>query len=620
MKSVPKGSIIAVDTETTGLNVWTGDAAFCVSFCNEEGESCALTTPVDPFTRKPWWSDKPTHPDVVQMRQFFENPAITKVFFNAKFDLRMIQTIAGIQVRGRVEDVFYMTKVLHAAEPTFRLKPLAKKYLGVSDDDEKELHEAVRRARLKGKKLGWKLAEEVPADMWMAPPHILERYATGDAERTMLLYKVLNDELDTAVAYRKFYEREMELLPVTMRMEAYGVRIKPDVVQQEIEKNEKLMEDCLRQLRALISPDFNPNSPQVVAEYFYVKEGLSPLLYTENGNPSTNLDALKGIDHPAVPLIQQYKASQKAISSFFQRFLSLAVEDADGHWVIHPSFNQVGPVTGRFSCNNPNLQNVANATSIRAVVPIQARVGFWPRVEHEWYCFDYSAQEAWIFAAGAQEKRMLEILLAGRDLPGETAVALWGQEMVDEETKRQGGDIKRNFLRIRSKMLLYGLIYGIGVRKLGDLLKVPEREAAETKEKYLQLFPEIANFMTNTINKARRNGYVATAWGRRIPVDSDTAYRAVNYFVQGSAADIMKQAMLEVDWHFRVAGIRAHMIMTVHDELVVEFHKSAATKENILKVKSIMEDHKGHLKGIPCLPAGVARVKKSWNLTEKIKL
>lgn len=622
MRKIPRGNLIAVDTETTGLYPWKGDRPFIVTFCNEEGETGIIRCEVDPFTRKVNWHHAVHQREWEEMFLFFTDPKITKIFFNAKFDIRMIEHINPklMKVNGRIEDVFFMSKILRANEPSHGLKPLARKYLGIPDDDQKELQKAVIRARHQGKKLGWKLAEEAAADYWTAPVALQEKYAIQDAERTMLLYKILEPELDTAPAYRKFrkfYEREMELLPITKAMEDRGVRVKLPVIEEEIRKNERIMNERHQELCKHAGEDFNPNSPPHVIEFVYKKLGHPVREYTDKGNPSVDLEALAGLNDPLVRLIQEYKASQKAISSFFQKFKDLAVQAEDGHHTIYPNFNQVGPITGRFSCNNPNLQNVANATSVKAVAPIQARVSFWPRVGYEWYCFDYSAQEAWIFAAGAQERKMLDILLADRDLPGETAVAIWGKNIVDAETKRTG-DSKKNLYRIRAKMLLYGLIYGIGEAKLGDLLNIPRMEAREVKERYLTLFPEIERFMQDTIKSARRKGYVATAWGRRIPVESDTAYRAVNYFVQGSAADIMKQAMLDIHKWLQTVKIDAHLLMTVHDELIMEFNKTCARKEHILKVKSIMENHKGHLKGIPCLPAGIARVTKSWNMTEKV--
>jgi len=637
---IPKGKVIALDTETTGLFPYGefGARAFAVSFCNEEGDTGLMQWPVDPFTRMP----KPREEDLRELRRFCSDKKITKVFFNAKFDIRMLK-FWGAEVLGRVEDVFFMAKILRANEPSHGLKPLAKKYLGMTDEDQKELQQSVLKGRRLGKKNGWKIAEKgddtknpAAADYWLADPALLKKYAVQDAERTMLLYRILNEELDTAEAYRKFYERELVLLGVTMRMEDYGVRIRPSVVQEEIKKNTALMEDRLKKIQELTRPYyctaktekkkreqerdfyFNPNSTSQVVDFVYKKLEFPIMKYTDTGNPAVDLEALKDMEHPVIHYLQEYKASEKAIASFFQKYASLSVPDDEGHMILHPSFNQIGPITGRYSCSNPNLQNVANATSVRAVAPIQARTPFCPRMGKEWYCFDYDSQEAWLFAAGAHEDVMLDSLLNGKDLHTETAEFIWGKEQVAHEFATVGK--KKSLSRIRSKMLLYGIIYGMGIKKTAAVLGCSSAEAESTLNRYYTRFPRIKTFMDVTSTKAARLGYVETAWGRRIQVESDWAYRAVNYYVQGSAADMLKDAMISVDRLFQGLRIDAHVLMTVHDELIVEIAKKDVTQKLLNDVKSRMESHGGNLPAIPKIPCGMARVIKSWNLQEKVDL
>lgn len=618
---IPSGTTLAIDTETCGLSTWHGDRPFIISMCNTDGETGYTYWPVNPYTRMPLVPKK----DVASLRAFCENEKTTKIFFNAKFDIRMLESV-GIGVRGRIDDVFFMMKVLRSDELKYGLKYLAKKYLDIDDDDEEELKKAVAVARRVAKKNGWKIAEKseisdkpAAADYWLAPRQVALKYALRDAERTMLLYKLLNEQLDEHPSYREFYEREMVLHKVTYAMETRGICVNPETIKSEIKRCDQTMKSSLKNLLAtkLVPKDFNPNSQTQVAKLVYDKLKMPVTKWTDKGSPSTDLEALRDAKHPAIQELQRYKSSEKAMTNFFQKYLNLAVEQ-NGVQVIHPNFKQIGPITGRYACGTPNLQNAPNATSVKAVEPIQARMSFCPREGYEWYCFDYSAQEAWIFAAGANELKMLNILLEGRDLPLETAIELWGKDVLDKEIALVG--IKKSLWRIRAKMTLYGLLYGIGDQNLGKLLKLPTHEAKDIRDRYLQIYPMIGQFMEDTIRFARRNGWIATAWGRRIHLDVEYAYRAVNYYVQGSAADLIKSSMIKIhDWFLRL-GVDAHIIMTIHDELVVEVAKSDVSKGLLRGIISRMGDHDGKLPAIPKLPVGVDKVTKSWNLKEHVEL
>lgn len=608
-----------MDCETTGLYPWSGDRAYAFSFCNEEGETAWFRWRVDPYTRKV----HPIQKDLEAIRELCEDPLRTKVFFNAKFDMRMLR-FWGVETKGRVDDVYFMMRVLLPQEPSHKLKPLAAKYADYPSDDEEDLKRVTRSARAAGKKQGWAIApkttvgkDPVAADYWMAPPQFLERYGVGDAERTMLLYKMVSPQMDSHPSYRRFYEREMELLPATMRMEDRGVRIRPSVLNAELKKNQELESRQLAEIHKAVGKEFNPNSDKQLAQYVYGTLGFPVTVWTKKGNPSVGSEALRNISHPVIKLIREHTSSLTAIG-YLKNYQRLAVLDDDGQWVIHPTFNQCGPGTGRYSCGEPNLQNVPDGLSSKAAVPPRARAPFCPRFGSTWWSYDYDSQEAWIFADGAKDMKMLGLLKdKSTNLHTETAYYVFGKERVLEEIARVGS--KKSGYRIESKKLLYGIIYGAGVDTLAELLNRPSSEARAIRQKYHDAYPNIEIFMDEVMSSARQNGYIETAWGRRIQTEPGLEYRAVNYYVQGSAADIVKDAMIRIDKYFLEHKLDGGLVMTVHDEVIVELLHKDGTYKHLNAIRDMLEDHGGNLPLIEKLPVGLAKIPYSWDKKEDIK-
>jgi len=610
---IPKGKVIACDTETTGVYPWTGARPFYFSFCNPEGETGRFRWKVDPFTRKPI----PIEADIRQMKDFFEDERITKVFHVSKFDIRMLQ-FTGIEVRGRVEDTYFAAHTLRTNEMTHALKPLAKKYVGFSDADEKTLDKEVSRLRRKAKAKGWNIGQKgrdgknpIKTDMWLASDEFLDPYGCGDVERTILLWKVFEDALNNDPACRKFYERELRLQKVTMEMEARGVRVKHEIIVKEIKNQNAEIERCKKILQKEIGQDFNSNSPLQVSAYIYKTLGMPVRHWTDSGQPSVDAKALQEIDHPTVKVLRQHNSAEKAISNFFQKYLDTAVLDEEGCWILHPDFNQVGPATGRYSCRNPNLQNAANALSTRSDIPIQARTPFCPRPGYVWLSADYSGEEIWIFADGSNGDAMLRALYDGRDLHSDAARFIWGDEQVDRE-KREG----RKTSRAKAKMFFFGILYGMQEKSMAAFLDCPRSEARATLRRYYTLYPNVETFMDFIQETVRRQGFIQTAWGRKIFVDPDFAYKATNYYVQGTGADVIKDAMIRVNAWFKKEKLDAHIVMTIHDELVVEIRKDLLTRAVAEKIRALMEDHGGNLK-IKKLPVELALVTKRWDQKEE---
>lgn len=633
LPNVPSGKLLAVDTETTGLSAWRGDRPFAVSICNQEGSTGYFRWEVDPWTRQ----IKRTNSFIsncIIIKKFLEEPSITKVFHNAKFDIRMMEMM-GINVKGTVHDTMIAMHCLRTAEPSLKLKDLAKKYLGIDNDDEIDLQKATHHARREAKKKGWNIATEethgkepANADYWLAPPKLVEKYAVRDVERTMPLWMLLEEKM-AEEGVRHLYDEEMELFWVTYRMEKRGVRIDPVVIESETKRNELILKKTGPAIDK-IKKGLNVNSPKQMVQYLFKEQKHKILRYTckctpDSGrvcsksnhakNASVGTEILMAIDDPICKLVIEHKTAEKAVNGFFGRFKKLMVKEGE-NYILHPDFRQVGTVTGRFACADPNLQNVADPYGTRAPIPIPARMAFLPRPGYEWHHFDYKQMELWLFSSPkiANEEKMLSVLLSGEDLPSSVAIEMgWGDQL--QKDKETG----RGVTRIRVKLMLYGIVYGIGPFGLSLLNKIPYQEARNDLDTFKRKYPKIDRYMQDTIKKASHYGFVQGPLGRKIQTNRDTAYKGANYIVQNSSAHILKKAMIDTDKWLRQNKIDGHLILTIHDELAFEIHKRHANMYVIKTLKKIMGSYGKHF-GIPPLPIDVERVRENWMKKEEVDL
>lgn len=662
-KIVPSGIRIACDTETTGLNPWKGARPFAFSFCNEEGKTGFFRGKVNPVTRGV------TYPrdGYWEIKDFFADPSRSKIFFNAKFDIRMLEAI-DIKVRGRIEEVGFAVHHCNSLEPSYKLKDLAKKYVDIGVDDQLAMHDSARKARREARRKEWKLSQKVEEDAWLANPKMLKRYACMDAVRTMLLWLLFEEKMEE-FQVRECYDKEMDLWPCIYDMESRGVRVDRKENERQIQAHQKLIEDAHKKIQMILSVEghegLNIHSSKQLGEYLYGFKRIEPKIFTPKGTPSVSGEALTKIKSPLVSAILREKSSLKAISSFFRRYQDLSVPDhiVKGGWCLHPDFHQVGPATGRLSCRNPNMQNVPDAgITHTGAVPIQARMVLGPRPGYAWVHMDFKQQEIRIFAELSQEQKMVDALMNGRNIHEEATNMIYGgknnlmglrtltevfkysigkksKDVFQELKKKLGGNLthqraawywinKFNFDIVEAekalgsdatkkvaKMCSFLKIYGGGVRALAELLERPESECQEILDTYSRQFPKIERYSQERIRAARRDGYIRDVYGRRLSVSADKPYRAVNYEVQGSAASMIKDRMLAVyRWlkspRMIKAQVDAHIILSVHDEQVLEVRKTHLTRWFLRALKRIGEDTKDRFK-LP-MPIDLEIAFKSW--------
>jgi len=401
------------------------------------------------------------------------------------------------------------------------------------------------------------------ANMRDLPAEAVYKYACEDADITLKLHHVLKKELDVSGATSLFYDIEMPLVPVLAYMERNGVRIDTDALKETSQHFTERMNQIEKEIYQLAGVEFNVSSPKQVGEILFDRLKIATKAKkTKTGQYVTSEEVLEGLrnKHEIVGKILDYRGLKKLLSTYIDA-LPLLINPKTGK--IHTSFNQTVTATGRLSSSNPNLQNIP----IRNEDGKEIRKAFIPEEGCEFFSADYSQIELRIMAHLSGDKNMIEAFHEGDDIHAATASKVY-KIGIGEVTREQ---------RSKSKTANFGIIYGISVFGLAERMNVPRSEAKELIEGYFQTYPQIKEFMDKSIEKARINGYIETVFGRKrfLPdINSHNAVvrgyaerNAINAPIQGSAADIIKVAMIRIYQRFLAENIRSKMILQVHDEL-----------------------------------------------------
>ena len=483
----------------------------------------------------------------------FADPGKTLVAQNAKFDITVLSRY-GIRFGSTVRDTMLEHYVLDAAA-FHNMDFLAREYLG---------YDPIPITRL----IGERKRGEQQRNMADLPPEDVRDYAAEDADVTLQLDEVLRPKVAEAGALQALKESEEPLVPILSEMERVGVKIDTAALRTygfELDREIVSLAEAIRATAA--DPDLNIDSPKQLGELLFGKLGLDPSAKkTSTGQYSTDEKTLlKVIDaHPVVRQILEYRAWAKLKSTYVDK-LPQCIDPLDGR--VHTTFAQALTETGRLSSSDPNLQNIPIRTERGKMI----RAAIVPRdADHVLVSADYSQIELRIMAAMSGDETMLDAFAHGADIHRETAARVYDvmPPLVTDDMRR------------KCKMVNFGIIYGISAFGLSQRLQVPRREAADLIETYFRLYPKIRAFMDTAIAKARETGYAVTALGRRrtlrdISSRNATARQsaerdAINTPVQGTAADLIKIAMVKVDRAFKTAGLQSKMILQIHDELLFD--------------------------------------------------
>ena len=546
LQRLQEAKLFAFDTETTSLDAQQAQLVG-ISFALQEGEGAYV-----PFAHS--YMGVPEQLDqkmvLAALRPILEDPEIIKVCQNGKYDINVLARY-DIDVQGVKFDTMLESYVLNSTATRHDMDSLALRYLNRS---------TISFEEVAGK--GAKQLTFDQVDLAVAGP-----YAAEDAEITLCLHNRLQEELQAVPSLVTVLDDiEMPLMPVLARIERYGALVDAHLLgQQSLEIAEKLTE-LERQTFAIAGEEFNLASPRQLGVILYEKLGLPVLAKTAKGQPSTAeavLSELAEQGHELPVLLMEYRSLSKLKSTYTDR-LPEQINPLTGR--IHTNYHQAVTATGRLSSSNPNLQNIP----VRTAEGRRIRQAFIAPEGYKLLAADYSQIELRIMAHLAQDPGLLDAFRNDRDVHRATASEVFGVPL-DEVTSDQ----RRN-----AKAINFGLIYGMSAHGLAKQIGSERAEAQMYMDRYFARYPGVQDYMERTREQAREQGYVETLFGRRLYLPEIKARNphvrrgaertAINAPMQGSAADIIKRAMITVDQWLADTGLDARVILQVHDELVLE--------------------------------------------------
>ncbi len=527
---------LSFDTETTSTNAINAQLVG-LSFSINEHE--AYYVPVPP--------EKNEAQKIVNIfKKVYEDERILKIGQNLKYDINVLANYE-VEVKGKMFDTMLAHYVLHP-EMRHNMDYLAEIYLKY-----KTIHiDQLIGERGKNQK---NMRDLLPSQVY--------EYAAEDADITLQLKNKLDEELQKEGLKNLFETIEMPLMPVLARMERNGVMINTESLQQTSHEFSEKMNTIEQEIYALAGEKFNISSPKQVGDILFGKlKIVSNPKKTKTGQYITSEDVLQNLKskHPVVEKILEYRGYKKLLSTYIDSLPNL-INKHTNH--IHTSYNQAVTATGRLSSSDPNLQNIP----IRDDNGKEVRKAFIPDTGCEFFSADYSQIELRLMAHLSQDENMVEAFREGHDIHRATAAKIYHLSLEDVS-----GDQRR-----KAKTANFGIIYGITTFGLAERMEVSRAEAKELIDGYFETYPKVKQYMEQSVAKAREKGYTETLFGRRCYLPDINSHNAtvrgyaernaINAPIQGTAADIIKIAMIRIDQRMQAEKMRSKMILQVHDEL-----------------------------------------------------
>jgi len=558
MKKLLRQKIVAFDTETEGLNSLETEIVG-ISFSWASNKGFYLPIKKDKSVQLEYFNI---------LKPFFNNKEITKVGHNIKFDIKVLYKYDII-----VSGPLYDTMVAHyLINPDMRhnLNTLSESYLNYSP---------ISIESLIGKKgKNQKSMRDIDINE-------VTNYASEDADLSLQLKQIFDTELESNGVKSIFYEIEIPIINVLSSMEKEGINIDSSYLNKLEKEFEKDLNKLKKEIYNQSDEEFNLNSPKQLGDILFDKLKLvSKPKKTKTGQYSTSEEVLSGLasDHEIIRSILEWRSLDKLQNTYVK---SLPNEVSSKTNKIHTKFNQTVTTTGRLSSNNPNLQNIP----IRTKNGQKIRKAFIPRnSDFELMAADYSQIELRVIASMSKDTNMIDAFVKNQDIHTITASKIYNVNP-DEVTREQRGN---------AKTVNFGIIYGVSAFGLSQQTNLTRSESKIMIENYFENYPGLKTYMSNQIDFARAKGYVETIMGRRRYLQninsqnnmlrSGSERNAINAPIQGSAADIIKIAMIRIYDEFKIQSLKSKMLLQVHDELVFDVHKKE--KELVKKiVKNTME-------------------------------
>ncbi|WP_373949340.1 DNA polymerase I [Vibrio pomeroyi] len=564
LEKLKASEVFAFDTETDSLDYMVANLVG-LSFATEEGVAAYVPVAHD-------YLDAPQQLDrdwvLEQLKPILEDDAQAKVGQNLKYDMSVLARY-GIEMKGIKHDTMLASYVFNSVGGKHDMDSLALRFLQ---------HSCISFEQIAGK--GKKQLTFNQIELGEASP-----YAAEDADVTLRLHNRLMENIEQDEKLKAIYEEiEVPLIPVMSRIERTGVFIDDMLLGAQSQEIAVRLDELEQKAYEIAEQEFNMNSPKQLQAILFEKMGLPVIKKTPSGAPSTNEEVLQelALDYPLPKLIIEYRGLAKLKSTYTDK-LPKMINAETGR--VHTSYHQAVTATGRLSSTDPNLQNIP----IRNDEGRRIRQAF--VAQHGWkiLAVDYSQIELRIMAHLSGDKALLEAFQQGKDIHAATAAEIIGVNIEDVTTEQ----------RRRAKAVNFGLIYGMSAFGLAKQLGIPRGEAQHYMDTYFERYPGVMQYMEDTRSAASEQGFVETIYGRRLhlpEIQSRNGMRrkaaeraAINAPMQGTAADIIKKAMLLVDEWIQAEGDgRVKLLMQVHDELVFEVEESSLA-EIESKVQELME-------------------------------
>jgi DNA polymerase-1 len=559
MKKFPEGNIVVMDYETDGLSPYKGDRPFVVGFEDTKGNVRVIRT------------DSPQWKEAVAI---IEDPKIEKVCHNAKFEIKMSRHM-GANPAGKFHDTMALSVLINEYQP-INLADLSKRFF-------KEDYKDAVKDWLKASKKAFIQEYGREPNYSDVPDEILVPYLEKDLDSTLKLFIMWREHVEKFFPY--LYDLETSLVWRIVDMEDRGIRIDIPYCEKRITELRALQDKLELEIYEAAGVRFNLASPKQVGQ---VLVALGAADYDEEGKVDTSYDTLKlkMKEHPFISSFITWRTLAKMIDTYLVPFTQKTCGD-----ILHPSFWQYGKdkaiVTGRFSATDPNMQNIpkgirGDKDALHELGDV-VRKAVIPRKGYAFMFFDYKQIEMVIFACFTKDPQLIKAIAAGEDAYVANAKRFYGAKVFDGVTPEE-----RKKLRYDAKELSLSLIYGMGVRSFAAKTKKSFQEARFLKNKYFAELPAARTFIMDSQSTLLQNGHVKDPFGRKYHVPTSMAYKAVNALCQGTAATLMKRAILASP---ALKKYGAHPVLTIHDELVLE-----VPIENVdvvaVEGKKLFEDYK----------------------------
>ena len=544
LNKLQQAELLCFDTETTSLDPMQAKIVG-VSFSVTPGEAAYIPLTHDYFDAP---VQLPLQTTLDKLKPILENPAIKKVGQNLKYDMHVLAN-HGIQLQGIAHDTLLESYVFESHKG-HGMDELSSRHLGI----EPISYETV--AGKGAKQVGFSQVTVEQAS----------EYAAEDADITLQLHRALYPQVEESEKLSFIYQQiEMPSMQVLQRMERHGVLIDSHMLNRQSNEIGLRLMELEKQAFELAGQPFNLGSPKQLQEILFGKLGIKPLKKTPSGVPSTDEDVLQelALDYPLPKVLLEYRGLAKLKSTYTDK-LPKMINPQTGR--VHTNYNQAVAITGRLASSDPNLQNIP----VRTAEGRRIREAFVAPAGSHIVSADYSQIELRIMAHLSQDAGMLSAFANNEDIHRATAAEIFGVEKasVDNEQRRY------------AKVINFGLIYGMSAFGLAQNLNIERSAAQNYIERYFARYPGVRQYMNETREQAKQQGYVETIFGRRLwvpEINSANGNRragaeraAINAPMQGTAADLIKLAMIAVDKWLTTEKLQTKLVMQVHDELVLE--------------------------------------------------